>query len=137
MEDVMNEHPTSRATIAGILDIAAGLMALTGGAVMGLLAVIGTGFLANIPEDGPPVQYLPLAVFGPLALMLLGSAVVAVAGGIVALKRSSWGWSLAGAVAAILAFVPLGVVALILTIMAEHEFRRQEPGAAQTVQPQV
>jgi len=62
----MDEHSTSLSTIAGILDIAAGLMALTGGAVMGLLAVIGTGFLSQIPNGAPPLHWLPLALFGPL-----------------------------------------------------------------------
>ncbi len=131
----MNEHSTSRATIAGILDIAAGLMALTGGAVLALLAMVGTGLLSHISRDAPPLQWLPLAVFGPLALMVLGSAVVSVVGGIAALKRLSWGWSLAGAVAALVAFVPLGVVALVFTIMAEDEFRRPVVKPVQTVQP--
>ncbi len=126
----MNEHTTSHATIAGVLDIAAGLMALTGGLVLALLAVLGAGVLAAIPEDIPPLQFVPLALFGPLALLVLGAAAVCIAGGIAALKRSSWGWALAGAVAALLAFLPLGVVALIFTILAEREFQAQPPQAA-------
>ena len=120
----MDAQTTLRATIARVLDIVAGVMALTGGVVMGLVVAVGMGFLSQAPKDTPLAGWLPMAVFGPLALMLVGSATLSIAGGIAALKRSSWGWSVAGAAAALVAFIPLGVAALVLTIMAESEFQR-------------
>lgn len=115
---------TSKATIAGILDIASGFMALAGGTVLGVIGLIGTGVLMAVPDDMPPIQWVPLALFGPLALIILFAGLIAVIGGVKAIKRSSWAWTLAGAVAAMVCFIPLGIVSLVVTVMAENEFRR-------------
>ncbi len=114
---------TSKATIAGILDIASGLMALMGGAVLAAIGLVGTGVLIAVPDDMPPIQWLPLVFFGPIALMVLIAGVVAIIGGIKAIKRTSWAWTLAGAVAALVCCIPLGIASLVVTVMAEGEFR--------------
>ena len=119
----MTTSTTSKATIAGILNIASGLMALIGGAVLAAIGLIGTGVLYAVPDDMPPIQWLPLAFFGPMALMVLIAGVVAIVGGIKAIKRTSWAWTLAGAVAALVCCIPLGIASLVATIMAEGEFR--------------
>ena len=119
----MTNNTTSKSTIAGILDIASGLMALIGSAVLSAIGLIGTGVLYAVPDDMPPIQWLPLAVFGPLALMTFIAGTIAVIGGIKAIKRSSWAWTLAGAVAALLCCLPLGIASLVVTVMAEGEFR--------------
>ena len=121
----MNNNSTSKATIAGVLDIASGLMALIGSIVLSAIGLIGTGVLYAVPEDMPPIQWLPLAVFGPLALITFIAGTIAVIGGIKAIKRSSWAWTLAGAVAALLCCLPLGIASLVVTVMAEGEFHRQ------------
>ncbi len=114
---------TSKGTIAGILNIASGVMALSGGAVLAAIGLIGTGVLYAIPDEMPPIQWLPLAFFGPMALMVLIAGVIAIIGGIKAIKRTSWAWTLAGAVAALVCFLPLGIASLVVTVMAEGEFR--------------
>lgn len=116
---------TSKATIAGILNIASGVMALMGGAVLASIGLIGTGVLIAVPDEMPPIQWLPLAFFGPMALMILVAGVVAITGGIKAIKRTSWAWTLAGAVAALVCCLPLGIASLIVTVMAEGEFRHR------------
>ena len=124
----MTSVPTSKATIAGILDIASGLMALMGGAVLAAIGLIGTGVLCAVPDEMPPIQWIPLAFFGPLALMILVAGSIAVIGGIKAISRSSWTWTLAGAVAALVCCIPLGIASLVFTVMAEGEF----PGRGQS-----
>lgn len=119
----MTSTKTSKATIAGILDIASGFMALSGGAVLAAVGLIGTGILMAVPDEMPPIQWVPLAFFGPLALIILVMGIVAVIGGIKAINRSSWAWTLAGAVAALVCFFPLGIASLVVTVMAEPEFR--------------
>ena len=114
---------TSKATIAGILNIASGTMALMGGAVLATIGLIGTGVLYAVPDDMPPIQWLPLAFFGPMALLILIAGMVAIIGGTKAIKRSSWSWTLAGAVAALVCCLPLGIASLVFTVMAEGEFR--------------
>ena len=121
----MTTPTTSKATIAGILDIASGFMALTGGTVLAAIGLIGTGILMAVPDDMPPIQWVPLAFFGPLALIILVMAMVAIIGGIKAINRSSWAWTLAGAVAALVCFFPLGIASLVVTVMAENEFRHR------------
>ncbi|MEN8163492.1 MAG: hypothetical protein ABFS37_05140 [Acidobacteriota bacterium] len=119
----MTTTTTSKATIAGILDIASGVMALMGGAVLAAIGLVGTGVLYAIPDDMPPIQWMPLAFFGPMALMVLIAGVIAIIGGIKAIKRSSWAWTLAGAIAALVCCIPLGIASLVVTVMAEGEFR--------------
>jgi uncharacterized BrkB/YihY/UPF0761 family membrane protein len=124
----MTTTTSSKATIAGILNIASGLMAVIGGAVLASLGLIGTGALYAIPDDIPPIQWLPLAFFGPMALMVLVAGFIAIVGGIKAIKRSSWAWTLAGAVAALVCCLPLGVASLVVTVMAENEFHTGAQG---------
>ena len=119
----MTTTTTSKATIAGILDIASGLMALMGGAVLAAIGLIGTGVLIAVPDDMPPIQWVPLAFFGPLALMVLVAGIIAIVGGVKAIRRSSWACTLAGAVAALVCCIPLGIASLVVTVMAEGEFR--------------
>ncbi len=122
----MTTKTSSNATIAGILNIASGLMAVMGGAVLAILGVAGTGVLYALADDIPPIEWLPLAFFGPMALMILSAGLVAIIGGIKAIKRSSWAWSLAGAIAALICCLPLGIASLVVTVMAEGEFRHSE-----------
>ena len=105
----MTTNTTSKATIAGILNLASGLMALMGGAVMAAIGVIGTGVLIAVPDDMPPIQWVPLAFFGPMALMVIVAGIIAIVGGVKAVKRTSWAWTLAGAVAALICCIPLGI----------------------------
>lgn len=112
------------ATWAGILEIVSGVLALLGGMV---LAFAGTT-LTLVPElSEEPVEELPLAVATGIVWALLGlcllAALLMVVGGVAALRRSGWGWPLAGAITALFCVLPLGLFALILVVMAEPELR--------------
>ncbi len=54
-------------------------------------------------------------------LVILG--VLAIVGGVFALKKSHWGLALAGAIASAIAFYPTGVATVIVMAMAEPEFK--------------
>ena len=116
---------TSKSTIAGVLDIIAGLMSLIGSAVLFILGVVGTGALtaagAHDPEAARLV-FVPMALFGPLAFLCLVIGFFAVVGGIAAIRRTRMWLALVGAIAALFSCFPLGIPAIILTVMAEHEF---------------
>jgi hypothetical protein len=115
---------TSKSTAAGILDIAAGVSALAGSLVTATIALIAGGLIgAAVEPEMEAVALLPAALLVPVAVFFLTAGVVAVAGGVAAVRRSSWGWTIAGAVAALVCFLPLGVAAVVLTILAEPEFR--------------
>ena len=57
-----------KSTVAGMLDIAAGVLALVGGFIFLLLGLVGGSVLsATIPEHLQGLAALPLALFVPLA----------------------------------------------------------------------
>jgi hypothetical protein len=117
---------TSKATIAGVLSVLAGGSALLGGVVLVTLGIIGSGALVLVHDPDLPqvVKLLPLLFFYTLALLLFVSGGVALAGGVSALQRRGWGMALAGSIAAVLCMPPLGILAVILIVLAETEFRR-------------
>jgi hypothetical protein len=56
-----------------------------------------------------------------LSVLLLILGVIAVIGGSYALRRSRGFWPVIGAIAATLSCLPLGVAAIVLTVMYEQE----------------
>jgi len=115
---------SNKATVAGILDIAAGIFGLVGAIPLLVFALGGAAVLGMIPEpEANRLAFLPMALFLPLALLGFISGFIAIIGGIAALNRRRWGLSVAGAIAAIFGFFPVGIAAVIFTILAEPEFR--------------
>jgi hypothetical protein len=118
---------TSKATVAGILDVFAGISAFTGSIIFLLLALIGSGVVAAVAKgEAQSLAFLPMVLLLPLAVLHLVAGVVAVAGGIAAFNHSRWGLALAGSIAAVFGFFPVGIAAVIFTILAEPEFRAKE-----------
>ena len=115
---------SNKATVAGILDITAGIFGLVGGVPLLVLAFGGAAVLGMVPEpEANRLAILPLALFLPLAIFCFLSGLIAVIGGVSALNRRRWGLSVAGAIAAVFGFFPVGIAAVIFTILAEPEFR--------------
>jgi len=115
---------SNKATVAGILDITAGIFGFVGGIPLLVLALGGAAVLGMVPEpEANRLAFLPMALFLPLALLGFVSGFIAIIGGIAALNRRRWGLSVAGAIAAIFGFFPVGIAAVIFTILAEPEFR--------------
>jgi len=122
---------TSKATVAGVLDIIAGISGLVGGIPLLVLALVGSGILGTLPD--PEVRrlaILPMALFMPLALLCFVSGVLAIAGGIAAFNRRRWGLAVAGSIAAVFGFFPVGIAAVVFTILAESEFRQTDRAEA-------
>ena len=115
---------TSKATIAGVCDIVAGICGLVGGIPLLVLALVGSSLLAALPEaEVRPLAMIPLALFLPLAILCFVSGVIAIAGGVAAFYRRRWGLALAGSIAAVFGFFPVGVAAVVFTILGEPEVR--------------
>ncbi len=99
---------------AGILDMVCGVFAIL--FALGLLI-----FLILVPfEADIPYGLIVL----PGLIIMAGGGVLAIVGGIHALKRRSWAMALAGAAAAALGMGILGVAALVLTALSRDEFER-------------
>lgn len=88
---------TWKPTVAGTLTISAGVLGLIVGIVL--------------------VEISPLFIVGLLAII---TGVVAVAGGLCALKRRAWGLALAGSICSVPCW--LGIPAIILIALSKQEF---------------
>ncbi len=110
---------TSRlSTVAGTLDIIDGGMKLLG--VFGLtIAMIA---LANDPYRSYGEEVDPLIILVVITVPLAVLGILALIGGVYALRRDKWGMALAGAIAAALPFSLIGIAALILTVLSRDEF---------------
>jgi len=101
---------TWKPTSAGILCIIAGSIGVITGIVVGLLgSFIGT--ILGVPWTG---------VFGVPSLIL---GIIAIVGGIYALKRQVWGLALAGSICALVGpWAILGILAIIFVSLGKGEF---------------
>lgn len=115
---------TWKPTTAGILTIISGCLGIGIGAIV---ATLGTAFVTFYPffESflgdtsimGEPFDMLGMGgVIGAIGAGVIVLGVIALIGGIFALKRRTWGFALAGAIVS-LALVPVGTVLGILSIV--------------------
>ena len=105
---------TQLSLAAGIIDIAAGGFSLVSLLFVSIVMVVLAG-------DGEMPLFLALI---PLAMLIPG--VLAVIGGIFALRRRSWVMALIGSIALTVTSsmsIP-GIAAVVLTVMARDEFER-------------
>jgi hypothetical protein len=108
-------------TVAGILDICAGGSSLIGSAVLAFLAVAARSVPNGVSEPIPEWPFeMGFAMFFGLATLLLVLGVLAVIGGAHSLRGAVGLWPIVGAIAATLSCPPLGVPAIVLTVMSEH-----------------
>jgi len=103
---------TWKPTVAGILSIIAGAVAI----------FTGAGSLARAEFVNRVLFHWRWEVVGILALVV---GIIAVTGGIFALMRKAWGLALAGAICAL--FPPhvaiLGILAIIFVALSRDEFK--------------
>jgi hypothetical protein len=108
---------TKKPIIAGILAIVSG--------TLGLLGIISYSVGFGAPGSGigrgdmPP--FVPSIIFG-MSIPAIIIAVLAVAGGILAIVRKGWGWALAGSIAAALSLILTGIPAIVLISLSRDEF---------------
>jgi hypothetical protein len=113
---------TWKPTAAGILTIIAGFLGL----LIGLALAVGLGIMGSLAWVIPGFP----GVAGFLALLPVPGiilSIVAIIGGIYAIRRRVWGLALAGAICALLFTVPflgwiLAVLAIIFVSLGKREF---------------
>jgi hypothetical protein len=110
---------TVKPRVAGILIIVTGSI--------GTLSVLILAFLLWVVSEGLAVGFgnptnAPLGIILMLGLIAALPGMVAVIGGISALKRRHWGLALSGSICACLYFNVLGIPALVLLILSKNEF---------------
>lgn len=98
---------------AGILSIVSGVFGLIGAIVIG----VAGGTMAGL-EEIPGIS----TIFAAIAIPLIILAIIAIVGGIYALKRRIWGLALAGTICSLLCVWILGIPAIIFVILGKGEF---------------
>ncbi|MGA2158885.1 MAG: hypothetical protein ABSG90_06675 [Dehalococcoidia bacterium] len=106
---------TWKTLTAGILDIISGI-----GMMFVCFWMVVAGSIAGIVHNVP--QWVPGLLFA-LAILMIIVAIVAVVGGIFAIKRRVWGMALAGSIAAFFCCFIFGVISIVLTTLGHSEFK--------------
>jgi predicted phage tail protein len=115
---------TWKTRAAGILAIVAGAVAVVESVFVAALVIRALGWLevfSALDESG--------IVAAAVAVVVI-SAIVAIVGGVFALKRRIWGLAIAGSICAIFSFIaipfllnlPLAIAAIVLVVLGRGEF---------------
>jgi hypothetical protein len=131
----------SQAQLGGILAIVSG--------VLGIVNALGCLFFiffidASRQEIDYGVYtdedlYVLFGFFALIGVILALISILSIVGGILAYRKTSWGWALAGAIAASLVFYPAGIAAVIFVSLGKLEFGKKAPatGLISPVSPPV
>ncbi len=101
-------------TVAGILDIVSGSIAIVWFCIM-LAGGLVMRFVPRMPMMLPPL------LIG-MAVPLIIVAILAIVGGVHALQRKNWGLALAASIAAFFPSWILGIPAIVLVSLSRDEF---------------
>jgi hypothetical protein len=116
----MASKETWMPTTAGILDIIAGSFGLIGGVILLILGAVGSSVMPYLVPQVPTA--VAVAIFTSIAVPLIIIAILAIIGGIYALRRKVWGLALAGSIAAFFPSWILGLTSVVLTALSKKEF---------------
>ena len=111
-------------TIGGILSIISGAL---GFIAIAFFITFGSIFGAAIARDvlsslGYWQSGLPFTVIGIIAVPLLCVNIVAIIGGIYAIRRRGWGMALAGSICSVFPSQVLGILAVVFIAISRKEF---------------
>ena len=111
-------------TAAGILSVIAGAIGLV---VSIYFLVFGNILGAAVIREFLPASWWqvwgwPLVVVGLLAIPFIIIDIISIIGGVYAIQRKKWPLAMTGAICAIFASRPLGILAVIFTVLSRKEF---------------
>jgi len=103
---------------AGILDLVAGVPALIIGIVVSIagFGVLGwLSWLSDVAGVG--------VIVGAIGVSLIIFALIAIIGGVFALRKRTWGLALAGSIFALFCAWIFGIPAIVFTVMGKKHFK--------------
>lgn len=114
--------------VGGVMSIISGGLGILEGLVFMLMGVL-FGSLMSLADDASSSRLTAEqfgrifgVIYGAMGLFILIFGVLALVGGIYAVKKKHWGLALAGAIGGVLSFFPVGIVAVIFTALGKPEF---------------
>jgi hypothetical protein len=117
--------------VAGLLDIVSGAFGIIVGTFLSLRMFAARAIQQGAAGFGPragnfsamPHFFFPGMSAGlGIALIIIG--VLAIIGGVYALRQKVWGMALAGSIASVITGCLMGVLALIFTVLGRPDFNR-------------
>jgi hypothetical protein len=118
------------ATVGGILSIVSGALGILSGLSVIFMAFFISWLISS--EDAyvynssdiavTELSNILRAIYGSMGVFFILVGILALIGGIFAVRRKVWGLALAGAIASVMTFFPVGIVSIIFTSMAKPEF---------------
>ena len=107
-------------TTAGILSIVAGASAILGGIILMALMPVYTQIMYGYGAYGPFERQI-LGILGFMGVPIIVLGIVAIVGGVFAIRRKVWGMALAGAICSLTSLI-LGILSIIFVSMSRKEF---------------
>jgi len=105
---------TWKPTAAGILCIIAGAIGVIAGIAVAMIGSIAGAFL---------FFFFGMSWLGAIGAPLIILGIIAIVGGVYALKRRVWGLALAGSICALVGGGLLGILAIIFVSLGKGEFK--------------
>jgi len=116
--------------VAGIFDLLLGIPALFIGVLLGLVGAMLPQWIAEAPELAQGLEGIPPELFTGIGVVMCLLAVVAIVGGIFAIRKRRWGLALAGSICAVFVGIPLylaglflGIPAVVFTALGKEHFK--------------
>jgi len=103
---------------AGILDLVAGVPAL----LIGIALAVGLGMLGGLIGGLVGIPGIG-AIIAAIAVPLIIFAIIAIVGGVFAIRRRIWWLALAGSISALLCAWIFGIPAIVFTVMGKKHFK--------------
>jgi hypothetical protein len=128
----------NNAKVGGVLSIVAGSLGVCWVLIFIFFAVViawgfGESYYRYDYSTTDSVAVFIMVFYGVMGLLYALACVLAIVGGVLALRKRHWGWALAGSIGATLAFFPCGIPAIIFVAMGRPEF--QAPGPSTSPAP--
>jgi hypothetical protein len=124
----------NNAKVGGILSIVSGAFGFLGAGYFVLMLWLFNFMFTTPQPQGPMTPEFPQEMFqimaiiyGGIGLILALIGVLAIVGGVYALKKRHWLLALAGAIAGTVTFFPCGIPAIIFVSLGKEEFTAAEP----------
>ena len=101
--------------VASILDILCAIF------ILSILFLFAIGEMIIEPVKAGTFHFDLSLLF--MVMPAITIAALAIVGGIFAIQRRRWRWSLAGSIAAAMLPIPLGIAAIVLLVLSKNEFK--------------
>ena len=116
--------------VGGILDIVSGAFGLVVGLFMSLhlhaarAAQAAPGVARKVAPHVGTLTQMPHLLFPGMGIALMVLGVLAIVGGVYALKVKAWGLALAGAIGGVITGRLIGLLALIFIVLSRKDFQK-------------